>query len=660
MKTLNEQYRLIKEDKGHKGMFLTEAKRQFPNYVRNAATFAEAEKVLKQKGVITENFSGLEPINSPFSTKVQEPFESAFAKFLEEAKSPEIKAKEVKAKVLKSQEDDEKAELKTTSKQVEDDLKHGYNNVDDKNIDNLIFDQVMTGYYAEMKDPKNADKTMEQLKDIVLKNLAKDPIFYTKDGQFGVKGLGYTTEAPGLGTPKEAKGKYKASGYGDLKEGQVDMNKSYPKIHNTGTKIEYKGKTGEIAGNFMVGGEEFASYKVKFDDGTTDEISTADENIKFLEESLEEQKIRKAIRTIVSEELNSEAIGKNYPDKISGEYEGKSVLFPGADLYNLLKDMLEIAISEDDFVDKVAYALTDETADLLPQDEHKLRTWYEKNNGASIDEANQMININTSNIKGGGGKRFVPTKFAFPDMVRKRFGEHIVFSNNTLYISAILFNNLVKGYANQPEIKKLLMDVPMPIKQMLNKTENYGSTVELPKKFKIYHPFKATVEKATEDKFNKAKDKQYWSAGDLLIPNLMAGAGAEKVEESKLRNAISSIIRQELTENVDKRLKEIEAEAAMEAMGSKMEKIMAEIEKRQMQLSKLDEDEDLKAMMDKKATGKIQKEIKLLEKAKVKVEKIMGKGKGKKVEVIDELEDLDELAEKPDLGLEEAKKKPWS
>jgi hypothetical protein len=409
---------------------------------------------------------------------------------LEEAKSPEIKAKEVKAKKLKSQEDDEKAELKKPSKQVEEDQENIYDQKDDKNLDNLIFDQVMTGYYAEMKDPKNADKTMEQLKDIVLKNLSKDPIFYTKDGQFGVKGLGYTTEAPGLGTPKEAKGKYKASGYGDLKEGvefisknsppwvhqifnskeyieitpqtklekgdqliainngifyeifkdngakviiiddaygdkstrsrekienfylikkkstmenlygdlkegQVDMNKSYPKIHNPGTKITYNGKSGTITGNFMVGGEEFASYKVKFDDGTTDEISTADKNIKFLEESLEEQKIRKAIRTIVSEELNSEAIGKNYPDKISGEYEGKSVLFPGVDLYNLLKDILEIAISEDDFVNKIAYALTDETSTLLPQDEHKLRTWYEKNNGASIDEANQLVNINT-------------------------------------------------------------------------------------------------------------------------------------------------------------------------------------------------------------------------------------------------------------------------
>jgi hypothetical protein len=33
---------------------------------------------------------------------------------------------------------------------------------------------------------------------------------------FGVKGLGYTNEAPGLGEPKEPKGKHKSSGYGDL------------------------------------------------------------------------------------------------------------------------------------------------------------------------------------------------------------------------------------------------------------------------------------------------------------------------------------------------------------------------------------------------------------------------------------------------------------
>ena len=32
----------------------------------------------------------------------------------------------------------------------------------------------MKGYYTEMKDPKNENKTMEQLKAIVIKNLEKN------------------------------------------------------------------------------------------------------------------------------------------------------------------------------------------------------------------------------------------------------------------------------------------------------------------------------------------------------------------------------------------------------------------------------------------------------------------------------------------------------
>ena len=149
---------------------------------------------------------GLTAVNSPFEPKKKESYELAFENFLAEAK--------------KKKEEDEKAELKATSKQVEKDLEHNFDRKDDKNPDNLIFDQIMTGYYTEMKDPKNADKTMQELKDMVFKNLQKDPIHYTKDGQFGIKDLGYVTEAPGLGEPKEAKGKYKSSGYGDLNESQ--------------------------------------------------------------------------------------------------------------------------------------------------------------------------------------------------------------------------------------------------------------------------------------------------------------------------------------------------------------------------------------------------------------------------------------------------------
>ena len=200
-KTLQDQYLLIKEGKGHKGVFLTEAKRQFPDLIPNSADVKLAAQILKDKNIISENIIGLQSINQMVPTK-KESFETAFETFLKEAKKKE---------------ETDKAEAKTVSKSVEDKQEHAHDNTDEKNIDNVIFDQVMMGYYAELKDPKNADKTMEELKAIVLKNLAKDPIHYTKDGQFGIKGLGYTTDHPGLGEPKEAKGKYKASGYGDIK-----------------------------------------------------------------------------------------------------------------------------------------------------------------------------------------------------------------------------------------------------------------------------------------------------------------------------------------------------------------------------------------------------------------------------------------------------------
>ena len=48
-KTLQEQYLSIKKGKGHKDVFIKEAKLLFPNMIRNAATFKEASDVLKSK-----------------------------------------------------------------------------------------------------------------------------------------------------------------------------------------------------------------------------------------------------------------------------------------------------------------------------------------------------------------------------------------------------------------------------------------------------------------------------------------------------------------------------------------------------------------------------------------------------------------------------------
>jgi hypothetical protein len=268
-KTLHDQYLLIKEGKGHKGVFLTEAKREFPQYIRNAATFDEAVASLKAKNIISENVISVMP--AVMDRPKKESYETAFEAFLSEAKK-----KDTDEKV--------KAEEKKVSKPVEEDLSHNFDNSDEKNPDNMIFDQIMMGYYAEMKDPKNADKTMQELKDIVFKNLAKDPIHYTKDGQFGIKDLGYVTDHPGLGEPKEAKGKYKSSGYGDLKEG---VEKFMSDVEDLATKKSDKKFSPE-------------EIKAKLKQKREEELKRRKE----AGESLEEIALRKAIQEMIDAELN--------------------------------------------------------------------------------------------------------------------------------------------------------------------------------------------------------------------------------------------------------------------------------------------------------------------------------------------------------------------
>ena len=103
-------------------------------------------------------------------------------------------------------------EFAKPSKQVQKDLADQFDNEDKKNIDNVYGTSFLNGYYAEMKDPKNKTKTVDEIKQIVLKNMVKDINYYAKNAMFGTKGGGFKTEKETIAP----KGKYKSSGYGDL------------------------------------------------------------------------------------------------------------------------------------------------------------------------------------------------------------------------------------------------------------------------------------------------------------------------------------------------------------------------------------------------------------------------------------------------------------
>jgi hypothetical protein len=193
--TLQEQFNSIKNGKGNKDQFLKQARQTFPQYLTKFLDFDTSVNILKSKQLINEAIGGV--VTKGFNiTDWKQIFEA------------EVKAEE-----------------KSISKEAEDANRNMYDNKNVKNADNINFNEILKGYLAELGDPKNAGKTGDELKDIVVKNLGKDPLHYTKDGMFGVKGVGYTTEAPGLGEPKAPKGKHKASGYGDIeKEVKVKAN----------------------------------------------------------------------------------------------------------------------------------------------------------------------------------------------------------------------------------------------------------------------------------------------------------------------------------------------------------------------------------------------------------------------------------------------------
>jgi len=211
MKSLQNKLNLIKEGKGNKELFLKEARVMFPSIVTGALTFDQAIHNLSERGIISNTSDN----TSVENTSQQQP--NWFKIFNENVK----------------------ADLKKPDAEIEKMETAGYDYKDKKNSNNISTAEMLTGYYAEMKDPKNAEKTETEIKAIVIKNLEKDPLHYVKDGQFGVKGVGYTDKAPGLGATKEVTGKYKSSGMEPVK-----LNEAVAKSEEAHKYMMQKAKEG--------------------------------------------------------------------------------------------------------------------------------------------------------------------------------------------------------------------------------------------------------------------------------------------------------------------------------------------------------------------------------------------------------------------------------
>ena len=208
-KTIQEQYNQINKGKGSKELFLKEVKRNYPHMVVNSATYKQAEEILLNRSVITENLAGVvtQSNEKPDWFKIfdenmeiikeQNPKNPNRYPPLHIAQTKESKADEAR-KVDASKPDKDVVELEVK----------GFDYKNDKNIDNLNGEEFRLGVKFEMDKVRNtvsdADlgDAIKKAQELVAKNLAKDPLHYVKNAMFGIEGIGYTDETPGLKASK--------------------------------------------------------------------------------------------------------------------------------------------------------------------------------------------------------------------------------------------------------------------------------------------------------------------------------------------------------------------------------------------------------------------------------------------------------------------------
>ena len=196
-KTIQEQYNQIKKGKGNKEIFLKEVKRNYPHMIVNSATFDQAEKILLQRSVLSENIAGVVNMTTkkPDWFKIFDDNMNVIKEETEAAKKDEA----IKAEVNKPNKDVVELETK------------GYDYKDLKLVDNLNGEEFRLGVKFEMDKVRNTvsdaelGDAIEKAKDVVAKNLAKDPLYYIKNAMFGVDKLGYVEDFPGLSLSKSDK-----------------------------------------------------------------------------------------------------------------------------------------------------------------------------------------------------------------------------------------------------------------------------------------------------------------------------------------------------------------------------------------------------------------------------------------------------------------------
>ena len=599
MRSLQNQYNLIKEGKSSKDVFLKSAKSLFPNYIPSHYGFNETVNILKEKSIISESLGGV-------VTKGNQ--------------NPDW------FKIFNENITEAKAEEKKPTKEVVDTETRAFDYKDPKNIDNIYGPSFLKGFYTEMCNPKNEGKTVDELKEIVAKNLNKNLTYYTENGQFGLDGIGYTTEHPGLGTPKEAKGKYKSSGYGDLKESLNTKNTQFKK----GDKVTYLGYPGEITGiNTEMGGD--ISYNVRYDKGTgktkVTNIYNKDGEIKHLKESYGSSDDFKGTGLIV---VGSTQIDNNRIQDVVDETDYYGVwnavegywFFPEDEE---ILDQLEIILTREFDIRDISARFEGQFNESLNEGEYAERA--EKDKKKIIKKINDLI-------KAGESREEAIAK-TLEDGRNPYFPHNDDDYHNFLNSieSSIIGEELNEGYGMSLEDAK---DEAQSISRQEGIVQHVEETEPGSGKYRVSDWYDSDLTVISYER-GLPKNENITKLKDLLEAEYYETFKSKEKKEVKKPATKKA--------KTSDKIKAIETQGSIAALEAKIEALEEEISNRETKMKMATENEDFAEFVNEKKVKMMEKEVKQLQKAQERYikeyKKYTGEDYQAKKEIVDETEEME-------------------
>ena len=339
-----------------------------------------------------------------------------------------------------------KADSKKVAKEVVNTQENQYDySPSVENINNQNAQEVLNGIQCEIN--YNKDITLDEAKEIAVKNLAKDPLYYVKEGQFGVKGLGYQEQKV-----EESDGNtYGGSGYSDKvkvvkenKDNEVDklINEHLGGVVTSGNPTSFASMAGEVIKNMMAekeekdlpmdedveeardlaiqNSQEAAGIQEKKQDHDGDGDIDSDDYLAARDKAIKKAMAKKPKKESIETKLAE--IGK----------QGEIVKLEAQ--INYLDEIIEEkssrlnSINEDDnlkeLVDRKKMKMMQKEVKILEKRKAKMEKMYEKMSGKSykkvVDEINDQSVFDFANPTGG------PTLDPYPRKVGQGTGKSYI------------------------------------------------------------------------------------------------------------------------------------------------------------------------------------------------------------------------------------------